>query len=99
MDYDNCIQCNQCAMGATRPVLLTEDQLSNAPAGFEAKKAVGKELKDYHFRIQVDTLDCYGCGTCADTSVRPRKKPAMKPLETQMEKQIPLRTFRGSAAR
>ena len=91
---DNCIQCNQCAMvcphATIRPALLTEEELGNAPEGFEAKKAVGKDLKDYYFRIQVDTLDCYGCGNCADICPSKKKALVMKPLETQAEKQIPL---------
>ena len=91
---DNCIQCNQCAIvcphATIRPALLTDEELNNAPAGFEAKKAVGKELKDYHFRIQVDTLDCYGCGNCADICPAKKKALVMKPLETQTEQQIPL---------
>jgi len=45
---DNCIQCNQCAMvcphAAIRPVLVTEEELKNAPDGFEAKKAVGRDF-------------------------------------------------------
>ncbi len=89
---DNCIQCNQCAMvcphAAIRPVLLTDKELAGAPEGFEAKKAVGKGLEGYHFRIQVNTLDCMGCGNCAD--ICPAKKPAlvMKPLATQTETQV-----------
>jgi len=94
---DNCIQCNQCAMvcphATIRPVLLTEEELSNAPAGFEAKKAIGKDLKDYHFRIQVDTMDCYGCGNCADICPAKKKALVMKPLETQTEKQVPLWSY------
>jgi len=84
---DNCIQCNQCAMvcphAAIRPFLVTEAEVANAPAGFGAKKAVGKELKEYQFRMQVSPLDCMGCGNCAD--ICPAKKPAlvMKPLDTQ----------------
>ena len=90
---ENCIQCNQCAMvcphATIRPVLLTEEEKKNAPATFEAKKAQGKELSDYYFRVQVSTLDCMGCGNCAD--ICPAKKPAlvMKPLETQTEAQVP----------
>jgi pyruvate-ferredoxin/flavodoxin oxidoreductase len=91
---ENCIQCNQCAMvcphATIRPFLVTEEDLQKAPAGFEAKKAVGKELKDYAFRIQVDTLDCMGCGNCADICPAKKKALVMKPLETQTEKQIPL---------
>ncbi|MBW1846438.1 MAG: pyruvate:ferredoxin (flavodoxin) oxidoreductase [Deltaproteobacteria bacterium] len=94
---DNCIQCNQCAMvcphAAIRPALLTDEELAAAPEGFEAKNALGKDLKEYHFRIQVNTLDCLGCGNCAD--ICPAKKPAlvMKPLDTQTEKQIPNHQF------
>ncbi|MGD8298036.1 MAG: pyruvate:ferredoxin (flavodoxin) oxidoreductase, partial [Desulfobacterales bacterium] len=91
---DNCIQCNQCAMvcphATIRPALLTEEELGKAPEGFEAKKAVGKDLKDYYFRIQVDALDCYGCGNCADICPSKKKALVMKPLETQVEKQVPL---------
>jgi len=91
---DNCIQCNQCAMvcphAAIRPVLLTEEELQTAPGGLEAKKAVGKDLKEYNFRIQVDTLDCYGCGNCADICPSKKKALVMKPLETQMPLQVPL---------
>jgi pyruvate-ferredoxin/flavodoxin oxidoreductase len=76
---DNCIQCNQCAMvcphAAIRPVLLTDEELAEAPEGFDTKKALGKDLKGYHFRIQVNTLDCMGCGNCAD--ICPAKKPAL----------------------
>ena len=91
---DNCIQCNQCAMvcphAAIRPVLMSEEELQNAPEGFEAKKAVGKDLKEYNFRIQVDTLDCYGCGNCADICPSKKKALVMKPLETQLPLQAPL---------
>ncbi len=89
---ENCIQCNQCAMvcphAAIRPVILTEEELAVAPEAFTTKKAVGKDLKGYHFRIQVNTLDCMGCGNCAD--ICPAKKPAlvMQPLETQKGVQI-----------
>ncbi len=88
-DMQNCIQCNQCAMvcphAAIRPFLLTDDEAAAAPAAFATKKAVGKELKGYHFRIQLSPLDCMGCGNCAD--ICPAKKPAlvMKPLDTQKE--------------
>ncbi len=94
---ENCIQCNQCAMvcphATIRPVLLTEDELGKAPDGFEAKKAVGKDLKGYYFRIQVNTLDCLGCGNCADICPAKKKALVMKPLETQTAGQVPLHEF------
>nr|MDA3834369.1 pyruvate:ferredoxin (flavodoxin) oxidoreductase [Spirochaetales bacterium] len=94
---DNCIQCNQCSMvcphAAIRPVLLTDEETADAPKGFKAIKAIGKELKGYHFRMQVNTLDCMGCGNCAN--ICPAKKPAlvMKPLATQTEVQVPNHEF------
>ena len=97
---ENCIQCNQCAMvcphAAIRPVLVTDDELKEAPEGFEAKKALGKELKTYKFRMQVFTEDCLGCGNCAD--ICPAKKPAlvMKPLGTQIKRQVPNQRYASS---
>jgi pyruvate-ferredoxin/flavodoxin oxidoreductase len=94
---ENCIQCNQCAMvcphASIRPVLLTEEELTQAPDGLEAKKAVGKELKEYYFRIQVDTLDCMGCGNCADICPSKKKALVMKPLDTQAPLQVPFHEF------
>ena len=94
---ENCIQCNQCAMvcphASIRPVLMTEEELGKAPDGYEAKKAVGKDLKGYYFRIQVDTLDCMGCGNCADICPSKKKALAMKPLETQTVLQVPFHEF------
>ncbi|GAI21258.1 unnamed protein product, partial [marine sediment metagenome] len=59
---DNCIQCNQCALvcphAAIRPVLVTDEELKNAPSGFETKKAVGKDMEGLHFRIQLYPEDC-----------------------------------------
>ncbi|HVQ00511.1 MAG TPA: pyruvate:ferredoxin (flavodoxin) oxidoreductase [Candidatus Thermoplasmatota archaeon] len=88
----NCIQCNQCSMvcphAAVRPVLLTQDELSKAPKGFEAKKAVGKEAEGLFFRIQVYSEDCMGCGNCADICPSKPKSLEMKPLATQKDKQV-----------
>lgn len=69
---ENCIQCNQCAYvcphAAIRPFLMSDEELAAAPAGTQAKPAIGKELAGYKFRIQVSPLDCTGCGNCADVS-------------------------------
>ncbi len=84
---DNCIQCNQCSFvcphSAIRPILLTEEELASAPKEFEAVQTKGKGFESYKYRMQVDPLDCMGCGNCAD--ICPSKECAlvMKPLETQ----------------
>ena len=44
---------------------------------------------DYNYKIQVDTMDCTGCGNCADVCPAKDKALVMKPLETQTEKEIP----------
>ena len=76
---DKCIQCNQCSYvcphAAIRPFLLDEDELKAAPETFVTKKAVGKGLEKYAYRMQVAPLDCYGCGNCAD--VCPAKEKAL----------------------
>ena len=94
---DNCIQCNQCAMvcphAAIRPVLVTEDELKSAPDGFDARKAVGKDMDGLLFRIQVYPEDCVGCGNCADICPAKEKALIMKPLSTQKDKQIPLQKY------
>jgi len=94
---DNCIQCNQCAMvcphAAIRPVLATNEEINNAPDGFDAKKAVGKGVEGLSFRIQVYTEDCVGCGNCADVCPSKEKALIMKSFETQKDKQVPLQKY------
>ncbi|MFO7619466.1 MAG: pyruvate:ferredoxin (flavodoxin) oxidoreductase [Thermoplasmata archaeon] len=90
----NCIQCNQCAFvcphAAIKPVLVNTEEKGAAPPGFDALKANGKGLEGLEFRIQVNVLDCTGCGNCADICPSKEKSLIMKPLASQMEKQIPL---------
>ena len=85
----NCIQCNQCSLvcphAAIRPVVMTDEELNNAP---ESMKAIDvkmpKELAGMHFRMQVSVLDCTGCGNCADVCPAKEKALVMKPLESQL---------------
>ncbi len=76
---EKCIQCNQCAFvcphSAIRPVLLTDDEKTAAPKTFVTKPAAGKELKELHYRMQLSSLDCMGCGNCAD--ICPAKEKAL----------------------
>ena len=65
---ENCIQCNKCAYvcphASIRPFVLDAEEQKGA--NFEMLKAVGKVFDGMTFRIQVDVLDCLGCGNCAD---------------------------------
>ena len=88
---DKCIQCNQCSFvcphAVIRPFLVTEEEKAKAPAGFETKKAIGKGMEGYDFRIQISPLDCTGCGNCADVCPAPEKALIMKPFEEEVEEQ------------
>ena len=84
---DNCIQCNQCALvcphAAIRPVLVNEEEAAQAPAGFAAKPATGKDFKDLSFRMQVSPLDCQGCASCVEVCPAKTKALTMQPAATQ----------------
>ncbi len=90
---DNCIQCNQCSYvcphAAIRPILVTDEELKDAPESFKTKKAIGKELAGLNYRMQVSTLDCTGCGNCADICPSKNKALIMQHLDTQAKDQVP----------
>ena len=87
---DKCIQCNQCSYvcphAVIRPFLANDEEVKNAPEGFETKKASGgKSFEGHNFRIDISVLDCTGCGNCAQVCPAPEKALIMKPIETQMK--------------
>lgn len=83
---ENCIGCNQCAYvcphATIRPFLLTHDELEHAPTALETLQLKG--LGDYRFRIQVDPVDCTGCGSCASVCPARGKALVMRPLQSQL---------------
>ena len=84
----NCIQCNQCAYvcphASIRPFVLDAEEQKGA--NFEMLKTVGKAFEGTTLRIQVDVLDCLGCGNCADIcpGFKGNKALSMVPLEGQL---------------
>jgi pyruvate-ferredoxin/flavodoxin oxidoreductase len=90
---ENCIQCNQCAFvcphAVIRPMLLNKEEKENAPASFKTIKATGKGFEDLEYRLQISTLDCTGCGNCADICPAKNKALVMEPIATQADEQIP----------
>lgn len=88
---EKCIQCNQCSYicphATVRPFLLDEEEKKRAPETFETKEARGKGLEGLAYRIQVDTLDCTGCGNCADVCPAPGKALVMVDAEKEIVRQ------------
>ena len=99
---DNCIQCNQCAFvcphSAMRPVLVTDEEMKNAPASFGSIDAKGKDVKGMQYRMQVAVQDCLGCGNCADICPSKEKALVMKPLATQHDAEVPNWDFAESVS-
>ncbi len=89
---ENCIQCNQCSYvcphAAIRPFLLTDEEKAGAPEGCTTLKAMGKDMGDLHYKIQVSALDCTGCGNCADICPAKNTALVMKPLDTQVPQEV-----------
>ena len=87
----NCIQCNKCAYvcphACIRPFVLDEEEQKGAD--FATIKAVGKQFAGMTFRMQVDVLDCLGCGNCVDVCPgnKQGKALSMVPLEGQLPEQ------------
>jgi pyruvate-ferredoxin/flavodoxin oxidoreductase len=94
---DNCIQCNQCAFvcphAAIIPIVATEDELADAPKTFTTIDGKGKGMDQYKLRIQVNPLDCQGCGNCADICLAKTPALVMKPLASQVDVEKENHTF------
>ncbi|WP_455620691.1 pyruvate:ferredoxin (flavodoxin) oxidoreductase [Parabacteroides sp.] len=85
----NCIQCNQCAYvcphASIRPFVLNDEEQKGAGFAMLDVKAPAA-MKGMKFRMQVDVLDCLGCGNCADIcpGFKGNKALSMVPLEGQL---------------
>ncbi len=67
-DASTCIECTFCSYvcphAAIRPVAMTEEEAAKLPEGTLTKDLTG--MPGYKFAIVVSTLDCTGCGSCAN---------------------------------
>ena len=88
---ETCIQCSFCSYvcphAVIRPVAMTEEEFAKAPEGTKAADMTG--MPGYKFVMTVSTLDCTGCGSCAQ--VCPGKKGekalVMKSIDSQRKEQ------------
>lgn len=83
-EAENCIQCNQCAYicphATIRPFVLDAAEQAKVP-DVTLLKAQGKQFDGMAFRIQVDVLDCLGCGNCAEICPGKKGNSALKMVE------------------
>jgi pyruvate-ferredoxin/flavodoxin oxidoreductase len=88
---EECIQCNQCSFvcphAAIIPIVAADDELKNAPSSFKMVDGKAKETKELKFRIQVNPLDCQGCGCCVDICPSKVKALELRPIAEQVKKQ------------
>ena len=91
---ENCIQCNQCAFvcphAVIRPFAMNDAEASAAPAATKSKPLTGVDGLKY--TMAISTLDCTGCGACAQicpAGAKDKSKSAlvMKPIDSQMPQQ------------
>jgi pyruvate-ferredoxin/flavodoxin oxidoreductase len=94
-DPDTCIQCNKCVSACPHSVIRSSvfdaSLLANAPEGFIAKGAKGKNFGENEvFNISVAIEDCTGCALCVE--VCPAKNKSQTNLKAiNMTPQLPLR--------
>jgi len=87
---ENCIQCNKCAFvcphAAIRPFVMDEQEA----AGFKSVTLEMKapaQLRGMRFRMQVDVLDCLGCGNCVDVCPgNPKVGKALKMVSLESQR-------------
>lgn len=94
-DVEKCVECTLCSYvcphATIRPYLLDTAEKQNAPEDMTSKAARYKELEGLQWRIQVYPEDCTGCGSCS--VICPGHALTMKPLDSQIETQIPLLNY------
>ena len=81
---ENCIQCNRCSLvcphAAIRPFAYSQEELDAAPEGTQTIPMTGgRGVETLRFAIQVDPIDCLGCGSCVNVCPAKNKALVMTP--------------------
>jgi pyruvate-ferredoxin/flavodoxin oxidoreductase len=86
---ENCIQCGFCSYvcphAAIRTVAMTDEEVAKAPENTVVLPLMG--MPNYKFAITVSSLDCTGCGSCAN--VCPGKKGEKALTMVRLDKAMP----------
>ena len=92
---DICIDCARCALvcphAAIRIKIYDPAFLEDAPDGFRAKQASGREAAGNLLTVQVAPDDCTGCGVCVDVCPAKSKEEVrlkainLRPKEDHLE--------------
>ena len=81
-DSTKCMQCNMCSAvcphGVIRPFVLTEEEAKGVEGVLDMKG-----YKDMKYTVAISTLDCSGCGSCAQVCPARHKALEMIPAETE----------------
>lgn len=88
-DAAKCIQCNRCSYvcphACIRPVVMTEEEAAKAPDGMKMADMTG--LSGYKYSMTVSSMDCLGCGSCAEVCPAKEKALTMESFEANVEQQ------------
>ncbi len=92
---ENCIQCGNCVIvcphATIRAFLATDEEVANAPElGKDVIKALGPNMAQYKYRIQVSPDNCVGCGLCVAEcpGMKGNKALSMEDVKAEMGQSV-----------
>ncbi|MBO4332836.1 MAG: pyruvate:ferredoxin (flavodoxin) oxidoreductase [Paludibacteraceae bacterium] len=78
---EDCVMCNKCSFvcphAAIRPFVMDDAEAAKFTGAVKEMKAPAA-LKGMKYRMQVDVMDCLGCGNCVDVCMGNKKGKALE---------------------